>query len=75
MSAPPADKIRVTLADAKAVGYCNRGGRAFAERHGLDWHAFVFDGLPAAALEATGDAMALKAVAHARARQSAREND
>lgn len=50
------------------AGYCARGARAWCARHGLDWAAFVRDGLAASVLEATGDAMALALVAHARAR-------
>lgn len=47
-------------------GYCARGARAWFARHGLDWTAFVRDGLPASVLEATGDALALTLVEHAR---------
>lgn len=46
--------------------YCARGLRAFAKRHGLDLRAFMHDGLPISTLEATGDAMALRAIENAR---------
>ena len=46
-------------------GFCGRGARAFFARHGLDWSAFVRDGLPASVLLATGDAMARRLVEHA----------
>jgi hypothetical protein len=48
-------------------GFCHRGARALANRYGLDWAAIVRDGgISASALEATGDAMAIHLVAHAR---------
>lgn len=50
----------------REIGYCNRGSRAFFQRHGLDWRAFLRAGLPEESFIATGDAMALKLVEHAR---------
>lgn len=48
-------------------GFCHRGARALCERYGLDWAAIVRDGgIPASELIATGDAMALHLVEHAR---------
>lgn len=61
------DDPLVTLEHARAVAYCSRGMRAFALQHGLDWDEFRRQGLPASVLEATGDAMAIKAAAAARA--------
>lgn len=49
----------------RELGYCNRGARAFFARHGLDWAAFLRVGIQAEQLQRTGDAMALKAIAHA----------
>ncbi len=46
--------------------YCAPGARAFFARHGLNWSDFLRNGVDAEALAATGDAMALKAVQHAR---------
>jgi len=45
---------------------CAAGVRAWFERYGLDYRRFVHSGLPAAELEATGDAFALHAVEIAR---------
>jgi hypothetical protein len=45
--------------------FCSRGARAFFARHGLDWRAFIRDGIAADALLATGDAMAARSVQHA----------
>ena len=53
-------------------GMCMRGARAWAKRHGIDWGAFVKNGIPASSLEATGDALALRLVAHARAQEARR---
>lgn len=50
-----------------ALRYCARGSREFFERHGWNWSRFLRDGIPAAQLRATGDAMALKCVAVAEA--------
>lgn len=60
----------VRLCDARAVKFCNKGGRAFAVRHGLDWAGFLKNGLDESEFLATGDAMALKAVEVARKREA-----
>ena len=52
----------VKIEHAHAAGYCSKGMRLFAKRHGLDWPKFVREGIPAEELEATGDAMATKIV-------------
>lgn len=62
----------MTMVYAKHLGqmqprYCVAGTRAFFLRHGMDWRGFLRNGLPAEAFEATGDAMAIKLAAHARA--------
>lgn len=59
----------VTMRDIRAAKMCSRGARKFFERHGLDWSAFVKQGVPAEKLAATGDAMALQVVEVARGRQ------
>jgi hypothetical protein len=46
--------------------YCSRGARAFFARHGMDWPAFLRNGIDVEAFLATGDAMAARAVDHAR---------
>lgn len=55
--------------DMRALKYCAWGVRAFFRRHGLDYRAFLRDGIPALELAATGDAMALAVVEVARGRQ------
>lgn len=52
--------------DLHAIGYCNRGARAWAMRYGLDWAQFVINGLPVEVIEATGDAMGLRLAQHVR---------
>ncbi|MFK1176674.1 hypothetical protein ACIUZU_00345 [Pseudomonas aeruginosa] len=47
-------------------GYCHGRAREFFKRHGLDWMAFLQDGIDSDLLIATGDALALKLVEHAR---------
>lgn len=52
----------------REVGICSAGARAFFDRHGLDWAAFVRDGVCPAVLESTGDALGVDAVARIRSR-------
>ena len=59
----------ITINDVRAAGLCVNGSRAWFARHGLDFHAFVREGLDADTLLATGDAMALRVVEHARQQQ------
>lgn len=47
-------------------GYCLRLTRVWFDRHGLDFRAFLREGIPALILEETGDAFALRLVRHAR---------
>ncbi|MBU6956023.1 hypothetical protein [Hahella sp. HN01] len=61
--------LTVTHADMRALGYCNRGGRAWFARHGLDWSRFLEAGVPARTLLATGDVMAQAVVAQAQTRR------
>ena len=56
----------VRLEHCRRLGYCARGMREFLRRHGLDWEQFRREGLPAAQIEATGDAMAIAAARLAR---------
>ena len=72
MSAP----IVVTMQHVRAAAMpgvgvlCASGVRAWFALHGLDYRAFLHDGLPLETLEATGDAFALRACAVARAEES-----
>lgn len=59
--------VTVTIDDVRAVGLCVNGTRVWFARHNLDFRAFLRDGCTADTLLATGDAMALRVVEHARA--------
>ena len=60
--------VTVTIDDVRAVGLCVNGTRVWFARHDLDFRAFLRDGCVAGTLLATGDAMALRVVEHARIR-------
>ena len=62
-------EIKVTMRHIRQCKMCSRGARSFFERHGLDWSEFLRAGVPAGALEQTGDAMAIQVAAAARAEQ------
>ncbi len=57
----------------RTAGLCMNGSHAWFERHGLDFRAFLREGLDAQTLLATNDTMALRVVnyakVHARTRQ------
>lgn len=61
------DELIITPQHIYGAGLCASGARAWFARHDLDWAEFVARGLPASTLEATGDALALQVVTHARA--------
>lgn len=47
----------------RALGYCNRGLRAWFAREGLDWADFLKNGIPADTLRKFDNAMADRAIA------------
>ena len=57
----------VTIAHVRAAGLCVNGSRAWFVRNGLDFRAFLREGLDAQTLLATGDAMAQRVVSYAEA--------
>ncbi len=61
-----APQILVQMSHIRKARMCSRGARSFFIRHGLDWTAFLHEGVPVEQLEATGDAMALKVAKVAR---------
>ena len=61
---------RVTIHDLRASRLCFQGARPWFRRHELDWQAFLRDGLDAEVLAATGDALALRVIAVAEAREA-----
>jgi hypothetical protein len=56
----------ITINHVRAVGLCVNGTRTWFARRGLDFRSFLREGLQADILLATGDAMALRVVEHAR---------
>lgn len=59
----------VRMEHIRAARMCSSGTRGFFERHGLDWSAFLRDGIDAEELLATGDLMAKQVVEVARGRK------
>ncbi len=55
----------VLLEDAVVLGYCRRGCREFALRHGLDWDKFRTEGLDSSVFESIDDAMVADFLAQA----------
>lgn len=60
------ETVMVKMSHIREAKMCSRGARAFFEVHGLDWQAFLHEGIAAEKLEATGDHMALEVVKVAR---------
>lgn len=60
----------VTIQDLRASRLCFQGARPWFARHGLDWQGFLREGLDAEVLAATGDALALRVIAIATAREA-----
>lgn len=52
----------VTMADLRRAKCCSSGARDFFQRHGLDWNAFLKEGIPVDTLAAIDDAMAQQVV-------------
>lgn len=49
---------RIVVSDFRACGVCPKA-KGWFERHGLDWRAFVRDGIDVEVLRATGDQLSL----------------
>ena len=56
------EPVKIRMRHMREARMCSKGARAFFETHGLDWNEFLKNGIDAAKLEATGDAMAIKVV-------------
>lgn len=59
----------VTISDVRKSGHCASGAREFFEAQGLDFRAFLRDGVKASTLLETGDARALQVVNRTRERR------
>ena len=62
------ETLIVRAEDIRAARLCFQGARPWFRRHGLDWQAFLVEGLSAEVLAATGDALALRVIAEAERR-------
>ena len=63
-------EIRVRMQDIHAARYCSAGARVWLKAHGIEVLELIRNGVPVEVFEATGDAMALKVAAIARARNN-----
>ena len=52
------DDLIVTINDVRSAGHCAQGARAWFVGHGLDFRAFLRDGIPARQVAAMGDGLA-----------------
>ena len=59
----------ITMRDIRRAKMCSIGARAFFIRHGLDWSAFLKQGIDSDKVLATGDAMAIRVVEVASGKQ------
>lgn len=60
------EPLLITIDHVRASGLCVHGTRGWFARQGLDFRAFLREGIDAQTLLATGDAMALRVVERAR---------
>ena len=67
------ETLIVRAEDIRAARLCFQGARPWFRRHGLNWQAFLAEGLPAEVLAATGDALALRVIAEAEKRAARSE--
>jgi len=63
-------KTIVLVEDIRVARICFQGARPWFARHGFSWQGFLADGIEAEKLEATGDALAFRVTAQARAREA-----
>ena len=59
--------VIVTMRHVRAADICSNGARRWFQEHGFSWTDFLENGKSADELEATGDAIALRVTAIARA--------
>lgn len=58
----------VRIEDVRAAAQCVSGARRWFQQEGLDFRSFLIEGLDAEILRATGDPLALRAIAEAEKR-------
>jgi hypothetical protein len=67
---PRTDSLIITINDVRSAGHCARGARAWFEGHGLDFRAFLRDGIPAVTVLAIGDGWADQVIRRTLERQN-----
>lgn len=60
---------RITITDVRRAGHCARGAKDWFARHGMDFRAFLKEGIDEAEFLEKGDALALQVVNHKRLRE------
>jgi hypothetical protein len=60
----------ITINDVRAAGHCARGARDWFEGHGLDFRAFLRDGISARRVLAIGDGLAEQVIRRTLERQN-----
>lgn len=58
--------VLVTIGHCRRAGLCVRGIKPWCALHGIDFRAFLLNGIPASTLEKINDPLAMRAVAAAR---------
>lgn len=66
-------EIMVRMDDVRAAHMCSRGARTFCERYGINWSAFLKEGVSSTRLEEIGDYMGLQALEMAKKRIAAQQ--
>ena len=54
--------MRITMTDVRNAGHCAKGARSWFREHGLDFRAFLREGIDADTFVAKGDALAARVV-------------
>jgi hypothetical protein len=57
------DRLIITIDDVRSAGHCARGARQWFDGHGLDFRAFLHNGIPARQVLAIGDGLADQVIA------------
>lgn len=66
--------VIVTMRHIRQAKLCASGARAWFKSYGLDWSRFLAAGVQAEELEKTGDPLAMRVVAIARAQHDTAEH-
>ncbi len=65
----------ITITDLRLAGHCPRGVKQWFETQGLDFRAFLKDGIDSTVLTASGCGMAVEAVERTVARHGAEDGE